>query len=127
MNARLYDPVLGRMLRWDTYAGDGGTQGFNRYSYAMNNPLKYTDPDGNNPMLIGAAIGAGVYTVMHLIRNKGSFKNWDWGGFVGAVIGGAVGGAIAPALSAAHIGGFAAGAITGAGSGFASGGASGLE
>ncbi len=47
MNARLYDPVLGRMLRWDTYAGDGSTQGFNRYSYAMNNPLKYTDPTGN--------------------------------------------------------------------------------
>jgi RHS repeat-associated protein len=46
MNARLYDPVVARMLRWDTYAGDG-TQGVNRYSYAMNNPLKYTDPTGN--------------------------------------------------------------------------------
>jgi RHS repeat-associated protein len=126
MNGRLYDPINGRMLSVDNYAhDDAGTQGYNRYSYAHNNPLKYTDPDGENP-LIGAAIGGGIYTIMHLIRNKGSFNNWDWGGFAGAVIGGAVGGAIAPALSAAHIGGFAAGAITGAGSGFASGVSSGV-
>ena len=127
MNGRIYDPMIGRMMSPDNYVHDGmGTQGYNRYSYAHNNPLKYTDPDGENPVLIGMAIGAGVYTAMHLIQNKGSFKNWDWGGFVGAVVGGAVGGAIAPALSAAHIGGFYAGAITGAGSGFASGVATGV-
>lgn len=27
------------------------TQCFNRYSYCFNNPLKYTDPDGENPLL----------------------------------------------------------------------------
>ncbi len=31
MNARLYDPVLGRMLSPDNEVGDG-TQGFNRYN-----------------------------------------------------------------------------------------------
>jgi RHS repeat-associated protein len=46
MNARLYDPVVARMLRWDAYS-TSGTQGANRYSYVMNNPLKYTDPTGN--------------------------------------------------------------------------------
>jgi RHS repeat-associated protein len=46
MNARLYDPVNARFLRWDI-ATSGGTQGMNRYSYARNNPLKYTDPSGN--------------------------------------------------------------------------------
>jgi RHS repeat-associated protein len=46
MNARLYDPVVGRMLRWDIALAGSGTQGFNRYSYALNNPLKYTDPSG---------------------------------------------------------------------------------
>jgi RHS repeat-associated protein len=51
MNARLYDPVLGRMLSPDNFAHEG-TQGLNRYSYANNNPLIYTDPDGNHPALI---------------------------------------------------------------------------
>ena len=45
MNGRLYDPALGRMLSADDYL-QGGTQGYNRYSYALNNPLKYTDPSG---------------------------------------------------------------------------------
>lgn len=47
MNGRMYDPILGRMLSPDNYVhGSLGTQGFNRYSYAGNNPLKYTDPSG---------------------------------------------------------------------------------
>ena len=47
MNGRLYDPILGRMLSPDNYVQNAtSTQGFNRYSYAVNNPLVYTDPDG---------------------------------------------------------------------------------
>lgn len=48
MNARLYDPILGRVLSPDNYAQDpSNTQSFNRYSYCWNNPTKYIDPDGN--------------------------------------------------------------------------------
>ncbi|MDX8412206.1 MAG: SpvB/TcaC N-terminal domain-containing protein, partial [Mariprofundaceae bacterium] len=48
MNARLYDPVLGRFLSADTIVPNpGDMQGFNRYSYVINNPLKYVDPDGH--------------------------------------------------------------------------------
>ena len=32
-------------------------QALNRYSYTLNNPYKYTDPDGNSPTLI---LGAGL-------------------------------------------------------------------
>lgn len=47
MNGRMYDPVLGRMMSPDPYIMLEGTQGYNRYSYCLNNPLKYTDPSGN--------------------------------------------------------------------------------
>ncbi len=47
MNGRLYDPYIGRMLSPDNYVqNSSSTQNFNRYSYVLNNPLKYTDPSG---------------------------------------------------------------------------------
>ena len=47
MNARLYDPVLGRFLSPDPYVQSPDfSQNFNRYAYALNNPLKYTDESG---------------------------------------------------------------------------------
>lgn len=48
MNGRLYDPVLGRFFSPDNYVQlPNFSQSFNRYSYCLNNPLKYTDPSGN--------------------------------------------------------------------------------
>ena len=48
MNGRLYDPVLGRFFSPDIYVQmPDNSQNFNRYSYCLNNPLKYTDPSGN--------------------------------------------------------------------------------
>jgi RHS repeat-associated protein len=47
MNGRLYDPQLGRFLSPDPnvqFVAD--LQSHNRYSYAGNNPLRYTDPTG---------------------------------------------------------------------------------
>ncbi len=47
MNGRMYDPLLGRMLSPDNYVqAPDNSQNFNRYSYALNNPLIYTDPSG---------------------------------------------------------------------------------
>lgn len=47
MNGRVYSSTLGRMLSPDpvTQAPENG-QNYNRYSYANNNPLKYSDPSG---------------------------------------------------------------------------------
>ena len=48
MNGRMYDPLLGRMLSPDKYVANSFySQDFNRYSYARNNPLRYTDPSGD--------------------------------------------------------------------------------
>lgn len=47
MNARIYDPELGRFLSADpTVQFPESTQGFNRYTYTGNNPLTYYDPSG---------------------------------------------------------------------------------
>ena len=47
MNGRMYDPWLGRFLSPDPFVqAPTYSQNFNRYSYALNNPLKYTDPSG---------------------------------------------------------------------------------
>lgn len=43
----IYDPGIGRFLSPDPIIGDPfDGQAFNRYSYARNNPLSYTDPTG---------------------------------------------------------------------------------
>ena len=50
MQARYYDPVIGRFYSNDPVDAithletQNGIHGFNRYSYAINNPFKYTDP-----------------------------------------------------------------------------------
>ena len=55
MNGRLYDPVTSSMLSPDDNIQlPDYSQNLNRYSYCINNPLTYTDPDGNT--FVGAAI-----------------------------------------------------------------------
>ncbi len=47
MNGRVYDPRLGRFISADPFVqAPGNTQSLNRYAYAFNNPLSYTDPSG---------------------------------------------------------------------------------
>jgi len=49
MNARLYDPTIGRFLSADTIIQDPyDSQSYNRYSYVRNNPMKYSDPTGHS-------------------------------------------------------------------------------
>jgi RHS repeat-associated protein len=46
--ARYYDPAMGRFISADPVDGDlTNPQSFNKYSYVLNNPLKYVDPTGN--------------------------------------------------------------------------------
>lgn len=114
MNARLYDPVLGRFLSPDPYVQmPDFSQNFNRFSYCLNNPLAYVDEDGEfffslflGPIgvvidgacwgaVIGAAASATTYTLATLVSgqpwNSGNFWNSVGVGAVGGALGGATG------------------------------------
>jgi len=46
--ARFYSPYLNRFLQPDTIVpGAFNPQSLNRFSYTLNNPLRYTDPTGH--------------------------------------------------------------------------------
>ncbi|MDR2423293.1 MAG: RHS repeat-associated core domain-containing protein [Prevotellaceae bacterium] len=94
MNARLYDPILGRFLSPDPYVQmPDFTQNFNRYSYCLNNPLVYTDESGEVWWLIPVIV-AGVFaignTAVHAMRGE-SFLSCVGAFFQGAVTGFALG------------------------------------
>ncbi|HYH05982.1 MAG TPA: RHS repeat-associated core domain-containing protein, partial [Thermoanaerobaculia bacterium] len=53
MHARYYDPMLGRFLSVDPARRSADArepQSWNRYAYADNNPLKFTDPNGREKL-----------------------------------------------------------------------------
>jgi len=77
MNGRTYDPILGRFLSPDNYVqAPYYTQSFNRYSYVLNNPLKYTDPNGEW-VLETLAFMAFVY-LKTAHDNRDADGNWAW-------------------------------------------------
>ncbi len=92
--ARYYDPELARFIQADTTIPDPEfSQAYNRYAYCLNNPLKFTDPTGQEPITICALIIAAIQ---------------------GAIVGGVLG-AVVAAVTGGDIGkGFISGAISGA-------------
>jgi len=78
MNGRMYDPIVGRMLSPDRYVVDHTySQDYNRYTYARNNPLIYTDPTGEFIFTILAAIFCPPLTMAALQLDMA----WMQGGF----------------------------------------------
>lgn len=57
--ARYYQPDVGRFTTADSFGGfQDLPQTANRYTYALGNPLRYTDPSGHSP--IGMWVGMGL-------------------------------------------------------------------
>ncbi|THF48565.1 RHS repeat-associated core domain-containing protein [Flavobacterium supellecticarium] len=81
MNGRIYDPKLRRFLSPDNYVQDPyNTQNYNRYGYCWNNPLKYTDPDGEF-----------IFTALACIIPGGQvFLPWAIGADIGMWSGGSI-------------------------------------
>ena len=123
MNGRIYDPALRRFLRADPFVQfPASLQSHNRYSYALNNPLAYTDPSGHfifslaaTAYLAGAK--AGITTIVATVAAAGfgdaliqgaSFGQALRAGFLSGVSAAAFSG-IGSGLEARFSGGFAAG------------------
>ena len=57
LNARYYDPNVGRFLSPDVILGaNGGLQGYNLFAYCNNNPVMFVDPSGNFATAVQNAI-----------------------------------------------------------------------
>ena len=77
MNARLYDPYLGRFLTPDNYVQlPDFSQSFNRYSYCLNNPLKYTDPEGD--FFLGTILSAFTDLIGNLFTHGFNVSQYNW-------------------------------------------------
>lgn len=113
MNARLYDPAVGRFLSPDPYVqAPDRSQNFNRYSYCLNNPLRYTDESGEYfgiDDLIAAVVGGVVNVVVNAVQ--GNIHSWGQGfSYFGVGASGTVAGMYGGPL--------AAGAVIGTGNSF---------
>ena len=133
MNGRVYDPLTASFFSPDPYVqAPDNWMSFNRYSYCLNNPLIYTDPNGEFWWYVVAGIIGGTINVV---------THWDEvssGGFltglgyfgVGAlssVAGCAVGTAVAGIVGTTGIlGGATVGFFSGFASGFVAGGGNAL-
>lgn len=95
------DPALGEYLG-QSGKGEGGiynSANLNLYHYANNNPVKYTDPDGNwVHVVVGAAIGATIGGITTAFAG-GSARQ-----IAAAAVGGAVTGGMAAATCGASLG-----------------------
>jgi RHS repeat-associated protein len=87
--ARYYSGAQGRFTTVDRGNPDPmDPQSWNGYAYALNNPLKYVDPDGESATLAGALLGGLIGGGSALIQGK------SWREVGAAAAGGAVAGAM---------------------------------
>jgi RHS repeat-associated protein len=128
--ARYYDPELARFIQADSAIPDlEFSQAYNRYAYVYNNPLKFSDPTGQLPFLvaaalIGAAVGGGSAAAA-----GGNFGDILKGAFIGALTSVISAGVAAAVGEMAVVAGCSAtaGSVAGAVAGFAASyGANGL-
>ena len=101
--ARYYGSKIGRFTTTDpVYTWQENLvdpQRWNRYAYARNNPLRYTDPDGRAINLVAGGIGAGIGGVAGFVGSAWA-QHAQGGAFVwqdawAAAAGGAVSGGLA--------------------------------
>lgn len=77
MGERYYDLQLGRFIGMDPLGfTTDNVQSFNRYAFANNNPYKYVDPDGNQPLI--AIASNSIAAVIGVITGSAISSNADY-------------------------------------------------
>jgi hypothetical protein len=76
MGTRYYAPALGRWITPDRFIGEqpskmlGSPLEANLYSYSLNSPVAFKDPDGQfAQVILGALLGAGIEAGIQLYQN----------------------------------------------------------
>ncbi|MFH7002093.1 FG-GAP-like repeat-containing protein [Flavobacterium bizetiae] len=142
MNGRLYDPKLHRFLQPDNNIQDPfNVQNYNRFSYVLNNPLKFSDKSGEFwHIAVGAVIGGIVNWATHGFQFNakglayfgvgaaaGALTAMGAGGVSSALAGGSFSAGALGTTAAMTVGsGFASGAVVGASGGLIGGFATGI-
>jgi len=116
--ARYYDPVIGRFISPDSIVQNPfDPQMLNRYSYCRNNPLIYTDPNGQffgiDDIIIGAIVGAIIGGAASAVTGGDILKGMAMGAIGGAFLGAAAGYGFVAEVAAGAVGGGVNAAIFG--------------
>jgi len=99
--SRYYSSTGGRWMAPDPtqlwYADETNPQSVNLYNYALNNPHRYVDKDGNELLLAGIGAGVGFITgfIGEWIHDDLSGKGFSWRDSLSYGAGGAASGALA--------------------------------
>ena len=102
LNARYYDPETGRFINADSIIAVGtDIATYNMFAYCKNNPIIYSDTDGQwagLDDLIAGAVGAVAGLASQFVADiatsvmSGSWQFSNWQSYVGSAVGGALGG-----------------------------------
>ena len=111
---RDFDSVTGRYIQADPIGLAGGS---NPYSYALNNPVRFTDPDGKIALnavtgIVGGVIGGGTNLTTQLIKNRGCLSCVDGTDLLVATGTGFVAGFVAPIAAPSILGATALGGLS---------------
>ncbi len=128
LRARYLDPAQGRFISRDTWDGDDLTPiSYNRWLYGFGNPINFSDPSGNNPLVaalvpaivgfgatvLGAAAAGGIYGLCtyeraiagdcgcEIQQQALSMSRWEYAG-ANALAGGLIGAAAIAMGTAAY-------------------------
>ncbi len=83
---RDYDPVQGRFVSADSWTvGGSGTGGYNRYAYAGNNPVTFTDPSGHSFIEYAVQIARGPVAAAGEVSATGVLFSAVFGAAAGGV------------------------------------------
>ncbi len=93
LNARYYDPGLGRFVSPDWWDPDKEGVGTNRYAYAGNDPVNKSDPNGHYWQYMAGGIVGGMFGGgMEIANQYAQGKGYNAARIGAAAVGGAVAG-----------------------------------